>query len=476
MASNLLNAARQLEVLSGVNATEVDVSTVRPSPTVGTSWTDSLEGTVGVATHHDGMSGTERQDVTDDYEQRISESHFEVEAGVGVALQKMLGLPPTEKLLHCNCNEQGNCLNMTICAATTGVATISVVAYNPLGQAASPWIRLPVTGADWEVSSETPDGSGKRACPSQTSPLDARTLSLPLLYLNSFGMNAAQIAAAEAELKNNASHVIEFRAPLPPMGYSTFTRKSTRNFHHTLISRGISDILLVSTVKRTTSATTSATTAIASKSSAAVTGAGSVNNSFYKIDYTASGISTITNLVSKESTPLDITWGWYRSSEGGCSGATDPATGKYSYDFYGCDSQASGAYMFRPNSSTVYPCGNSTPTLTVSTGLLVTEITQTYSSWCTHVLRLRKDDPAVEIEWTAGPIPLDQDWIPQPPVRFMLFLCCFMLFYALFMLFLCCFILFLCSFVLFLCCFVLFLCSFYALLCSFYAVFNAVLC
>ena len=59
----------------------------------------------GVATHHDGMSGTERQDVTDDYEQRISESHFEVEAGVGVALQKLLDLPPTEKLLHCNCNE-----------------------------------------------------------------------------------------------------------------------------------------------------------------------------------------------------------------------------------------------------------------------------------------------------------------------------------------------------------------------------------
>jgi hypothetical protein len=58
-----------------------------------------------VATHHDGMSGTERQDVTDDYEQRISESHFEVEAGVGVALQKLLDLPPTEKLLHCNCNE-----------------------------------------------------------------------------------------------------------------------------------------------------------------------------------------------------------------------------------------------------------------------------------------------------------------------------------------------------------------------------------
>ena len=44
-----------------------------------------------MATHHDGMSGTERQDVSDDYEQRISESHEEVEAGVAASLQKLLG-------------------------------------------------------------------------------------------------------------------------------------------------------------------------------------------------------------------------------------------------------------------------------------------------------------------------------------------------------------------------------------------------
>jgi len=153
----------------------------------------------------------------------------------------------------------------------------------------------------------------------------------------------------------------------------------------------------------------------AAAAAAAVPGGGSVNNSFYQIDYSATGITSITNLGSGASTSLDIQWGFYRSSEGGCSGGTDPATGKWSYDYYGCDSQASGAYMFRPNSSTVYPCGNSTPTVTVAQGPLVTEITQTYSSWCTHVLRLRKDDPTVEVEWTAGPIPLDQDWIPQPP-------------------------------------------------------------
>ena len=79
-ATNLLVAARQLEVVSNLSAAQVGHATERRSPVVGGSWTDSLEATVGVATHHDGMSGTERQSVTDDYAQRISESSVEVEA------------------------------------------------------------------------------------------------------------------------------------------------------------------------------------------------------------------------------------------------------------------------------------------------------------------------------------------------------------------------------------------------------------
>jgi alpha-mannosidase len=69
VATSLLASARQMEVVSKVTAADVGKPTARFSPKVGDSWTDSLEGAVGVATHHDGMSGTERQDVSDDYEQ-----------------------------------------------------------------------------------------------------------------------------------------------------------------------------------------------------------------------------------------------------------------------------------------------------------------------------------------------------------------------------------------------------------------------
>merc|ERR1719353_370841 len=80
-ASSFLNSARQVEVISGVNAAEVDTPTTRPSPPVGSSWTDSLEGMIGVTTHHDAMSGTERQDVSNDYAERMAESSQEIEAG-----------------------------------------------------------------------------------------------------------------------------------------------------------------------------------------------------------------------------------------------------------------------------------------------------------------------------------------------------------------------------------------------------------
>jgi hypothetical protein len=49
-------------------------------------------------------------------------------------------------------------------------------------------------------------------------------------------------------------------------------------------------------------------------------------------------------------------------------------------------------------------------------GDLVTEVHQTFSEWATHVIRLYKGKPYVEVEWTAGPVPIDTPWLP--PVAF----------------------------------------------------------
>lgn len=70
------------------------------------------------------------------------------------------------------------------------------------------------------------------------------------------------------------------------------------------------------------------------------------------------------------------------------------------------DKQASGAYIFRPQSQTAEDLG--TPSLTIHyPGELVTEVWQSFGSWLSQVTRVYRDTPYIEVEWTVGPIPLD---------------------------------------------------------------------
>jgi alpha-mannosidase len=438
-ASNFMNAARQMEVLSGVTAAEVDVPTVRPSPEVGSSWTDSLEGTIAVATHHDAISGSPTQAVADDYEQRMSESSFEVEAGVALSLKRLLGTDVD--LGHCNCNTAGNCLNISVCAYTTEHDHFAVVAWNPLGQNSKSYARLPVLGNSWTVHG--PDGT---EVPSQVAPIDNRTFELPLLYVNKAGLNKEQVAEAQKELSNKASHILTFPMELKAVGYGLFSAtKSTKS----------------NEVQRKQSTT--------------------VTNGVYTLEFDADS-NEVTSLSNKEGskTSLNMRWGWYNSSTGGCTtedndgsiptlkcvswrqtGNCDPngprepdndktcdtvikgspsgfceceggvrryMTGCQEKDFnftcsdactakkiyYGCDGQKSGAYMFRPNSSELFfPGPKAKPTLDVVEGDVVTEVYQRYSEWVSHVIRLYRDEPFVEVEWTVGPIPVNTEWLQK---------------------------------------------------------------
>ena len=378
-----------MEVFSGVTADQVDTPTTRPSPPVGTSWTDSFEGTIGVATHHDGMSGTERQSVADDYEQRISESHFEVEAGVAQALQKISGY--AGKFGHCNCNEAGNCLNMSVCAFTSGADEFSVVAWNPQGQSYSPWLRLPVVGAGWTVT----DVSTGAAVPAQTIPLDNRTLGIPLLYINNYGMNPTAHAAAIADLTNPATHTVTFAAPLPPVGYSTFKVKKA--------STMFSAHLPVSVEAKKLAAAPS-----------------TVSNGVYEItiDQAAGAVTSVKNLKSGATASLALSWGYYESSPGG---TTFLANGTKMNS-----NQASGAYLFRPINQTTVAIGDGKPTIDITQGPLVTEIKQTFADWATHVIRLTNNSDYIEVEWTVSaksllhctPVPSPP---PLPPIFRLLF-------------------------------------------------------
>jgi len=358
-ATNTLAAARQLEVVSGITAEDVGKPTKLRAPRVGDSWTDALEGAVGVATHHDGMSGTERQDVTDDYEQRIAESAVEVEAGIEMSMAKLLGKSDIQ-ISHCNCNNALNCLNISYCKITSESDDFTVVAWNPIGQSSSSVFRIPVSASSSTTSMTVMTGDGTMLS-SQLVEIDDRTKSLPLMYLNKFGMSASEIENAEKELSNPATHELVFQADVPAIGLSTF---------HVSSSSESSNINNNNKIEDDTTFT--------------------VSNEFYKLtfDKAKGELTSIKNLKSNVETSLSMNMGWYNSSVGGCT--------KYGSDVPkniqepSCDSQKSGAYIFRPNSSTFfYPGPSNAPVVTLtSQGDVVTEVSQVFSDWATAKYRL----------------------------------------------------------------------------------------
>ncbi|EOD15755.1 alpha mannosidase [Emiliania huxleyi CCMP1516] len=302
-ATGVLASARQLEVVTQTTAKEVDRPSAKHAPVVGSSWTDSFEGTVGVATHHDGMSGTERQDVTDDYAMRISSSQKEVEAGIGLAVSKLLKLE-RGAVSHCHCHAADDCLNISVCAATTGKDAFTIAAWNPLAHSVSEVARIPVSGGRWSVT----DGVG-RAVPSQVVPLDERTKELPLLYLNSFGLSTRQVAEAKARLENKADHVLMVALEsLPPVGLATFHAAADAE---STVARAAPPPVDV--------AGEAAQAGEAAEAPAFAEAADTVVESdVFSLTFDgASGLlKSLTNKRSGATTALAISWGWYNSSVG----------------------------------------------------------------------------------------------------------------------------------------------------------------
>jgi len=287
------------------------------------------------------------------------------------------------EIFHCNCNSDGakDCLNVTMCAFTSGqTKSFKVIAWNPMttSNQEPQIVRIPVQGGSWHIT----DSAGV-AVPSQIVALDNRTRGIPLLYINYFGLSGQQVDDKIKEYSNSATHVLVFAINPPPMGYSTYSAE---------VAIGGAASAPAVTITRVP------------QDAAPFT----VTNAMYELEFDPStGLMTsMTNIKSEISTSFEISWGWYNSSVGGCTPGG-----------YGCDNQASGAYIFRPDSPTVFfPGPKVVPTLDIVKGPVVSEVHQTFSDWATHVIRLHHGASHIEVEWTAGPIPIETPWLDAAQV------------------------------------------------------------
>ena len=72
--------------------------------------------------------------------------------------------------------------------------------------------------------------------------------------------------------------------------------------------------------------------------------------------------------------------------------------------------QASGAYIFRPSKadgSDLTPVANDDVSIDVMQGSNLVEVRQRFADWASQVVRIRQGSEVVELEWTIGPIPID---------------------------------------------------------------------
>lgn len=160
-----------------------------------------LRRAMGIVQHHDAITGTAKQHVTNDYAQTLTEAISSCQSATNDAYQKLMALNSSEPPTQIFCNF----LNISQCNMTEGSNPVAVTVYNPLARPLSTYIRLPILGKAYKVYG--PDGSA----------VNAQVISVPPSVFSIPG----RLSKAKSELV--------FQTDLPPLGYSTYLVRSTPN-------------------------------------------------------------------------------------------------------------------------------------------------------------------------------------------------------------------------------------------------------
>ncbi|XP_078151977.1 alpha-mannosidase-like isoform X2 [Carex rostrata] len=318
------------------------------------AYTPSLRDALAVAQHHDAVSGTARQHTTDDYAKRLSIGASKAAKGIDVALTC---LTSGYKTCSSSASELSQCnlLNISYCPTTeqkiSSKKSLVVVTYNPLGWQRTDFIRIPVSDDELVVK----DSSGDFV-ETQFVEIDSSTLDLRKLYVEAY---------LGSSPKQTPKYWLIFQASAPPLGWNSYyIAKQTSKVD--LKSGGLPKLAYWED------------------------GAIEVGPGPLKMAFSSSGqLQKITNSMTGVSLPIQQNYLWYRSSSGDAS-----------------DSQASGAYIFRPNGTGAISASSSV-NLKVKRGQLVDEVHQQFGPWIYQVTRLYKKRDYAEVEFTIGPIPIE---------------------------------------------------------------------
>eukprot|EP00123_Amoebidium_parasiticum_P018535 comp24234_c1_seq1/m.44725 comp24234_c1_seq1/g.44725 ORF comp24234_c1_seq1/g.44725 comp24234_c1_seq1/m.44725 type:complete len:1042 (-) comp24234_c1_seq1:530-3655(-) len=324
-----LQACRQLEYVSG-----------GPQPTCSS---DSLEDAISLVQHHDGVSGTSKQAVAEDYALRISEGIAQCDDIINHALSNSLS-DPKGRFIPNNVNgptlTQCKGMNLSVCAVTQEAKEgFTVVAYNGLATERCEAIRIPVSFSAATVFAGDGPGSNVTA-----TPVSAET---------------KRIRGDEV----GSTHELSFVGCVPALGYTTFRIQAASEQQMPTYSNKKAARITVN--EDTVSLDNDNVRVVVSKQTG--------------------GIQSIKLHGEK---PVEVTlrqgFHYYVSS----TGTRD-------------DGQPSGAYIFRPADQQPKPLLD-VDALDVE--VVGSEIRVQINPWLSQVVRVQPLTHHVEVEITAGPV------------------------------------------------------------------------
>ncbi|GAU38122.1 hypothetical protein TSUD_318090 [Trifolium subterraneum] len=249
-------------------------------------------------------------------------------------------------------------LNISYCPASeadfSDGKNLVIVVYNPLGWKREDVIRIPVANENVVVR----DSSGKE--------IQSQLLPIPDYIHGLRNYHAAAYLGVSPSV--DPKYWLAFSAIVPPLGFSTYY------------------------VSKDKQAATISDRHIGYRS-------GSPNDTFevglgnLKLIYSGKEgkLTQYINRKRKVKESLDQTYKYYAS---------------YGDDFT-ANAQASGAYIFRPNGSSIQINPNGRSPITVLRGPIVHEVHQQINSWIYQTTRLFKGKEHAEVEFIVGPIPID---------------------------------------------------------------------
>ena len=349
--SSLFHAFRQMQAFG---APPADMSAANPL--------FRLERALGVNQHHDAVSGTSKQHVAYDYARRQAWGREDADVLAAQALAKLTGFSASA---FASCD----LANATVCPALEAGLPAVVLIWNQQATPSATKSVVLAAGFPAGVKSYSVFDSAAQAVVAQVLPLSDRDLALRTGYYNV--SNAANVQWLAFQTSAGA--------PVPPAGYAAYFIVPSATLEGAPLTHA-------SAVRRVR------VRGGGGGAAARIGGAADQTLTNGLLTLTFDGSTGLVRHWASSASGLSQALGqqfmWYNSSVGNAD-----------------DGQASGAYIFRPNSSDPFAVATSPVTISMVTGPVVSEARQVFAPWCTQTVRLWAGAAQADFQFEVGPIP-----------------------------------------------------------------------